>query len=115
MVPEPQHRNRLIFGLFAVDGHTGELFKGGIPIRLPGQPFQILIALLETPGDLVTREQLRDRIWRDGRNVDFEHSLNVAVNRLRRALSDSADEPRYIETVPGKGYRFIGTLEVSPP
>ncbi len=115
MASQPQQRNRLVFGPFEVDHRTGELFKHGIPIRLPGQPFQILIALLESPGELITREQLRDRIWGDGRNVDFEHGMNVAVNRLRRALSDSADEPRYVETVPGKGYRFIGTVEGSAP
>ena len=101
MASQPQQRNRLGFGPFEVDHRTGELFKHGIPIRLPGQPFQILIALLESPGELITREQLRDRIWGDGRNVDFEHGMNVAVNRLRRALSDSADE-RYVETV-GQG------------
>jgi DNA-binding winged helix-turn-helix (wHTH) protein/tetratricopeptide (TPR) repeat protein len=115
MVTQPQHGNRLAFGPFEVDRHTSELFKGEIQLRLPGQPFQILLALLESPGDLITREQLRDQIWRDGRTVDFEHSLNVAVNRLRRVLSDSADEPRYIETVPGKGYRFIGTVEGATP
>jgi DNA-binding winged helix-turn-helix (wHTH) protein/tetratricopeptide (TPR) repeat protein len=115
MVTQQQHRNRLTFGPFEVDRHSGELFKGGSLIRLPGQPYQILITLLESPGELITREQLRDQIWRDGRNVDFDHSLNVAVNRLRRALSDSADEPRYVETVPGKGYRFIGAVEENLP
>ncbi len=113
MVTQPQQRNRLAFGPFEVDCHTGELFKGGILLRLPGQPYQVLIALLERPGELITREQLRDQIWRDSRNVEFEHSLNVAVNRLRRVLSDSADEPRYVETVPGRGYRFIGTVQGS--
>ncbi len=111
MMKPQQHLNRLAFGPFEVDRQTGELFKSGILIRLPGQPFQILLALVENAGELITREHLRDQIWRDGRNVDFEHSLNVAVNRLRRALCDSADEPRYIETVSGKGYRFIGKVE----
>ncbi len=116
MSPQPQHRSRFVFGKFEVDRHTGELFKSGIRIRLPGQPFQILLTLLMNPGELVTREQLRDQIWGgDGTNVDFEHSLNVAVNRLRRALSDSADEPRYVETVSGKGYRFMGTVEGGAP
>ncbi len=115
MVTPQQRRNRLSFGPFEVDRQTGELFKGGTPIRLPGQAFQILLALLEVPGELITREQLRDQIWPDGRSVGFEHSLNVAVNRLRGALSDSAEEPRYVETVPGKGYRFIGTVEGSAP
>ncbi len=115
MASQPQQRNRFVFGPFEVDPYTGELFKYGVPVRLPGQPFQILIALLDNPGELITREQLRDKIWSDGRNVDFEHSLNVAVNRLRRTLSDSADEPRYVETVPGRGYRFIGSLEGGAP
>ena len=70
---------------------------------------------MDRPGELIAREQLRAQIWLDGRNVDFEHSLNVAVNRLRRVLNDSADEPRYVETVPGKGYRFIATVEGSAP
>ncbi len=115
MLTQPQRRERLAFGPFEVDLRSAELFKNGILIRLPGQPFRILVALLENAGELVTREQLRQLIWRDGTNVDFEHSLNVAVNRLRRALCDSADEPRYIETVPGKGYRFIQTVEGGAP
>lgn len=115
MATQPQRSHRLAFGLFEVDRHTGELFKSGIRIRLPGQPFQVLLVLMDNGGELVTREQLREQIWHDGRNVDFEHSLNVAVNRLRRALSDSADEPRYIETVSGKGYRFIAAVEGSAP
>ncbi|MBV8895753.1 MAG: winged helix-turn-helix domain-containing protein [Acidobacteriaceae bacterium] len=114
MATQPQPRYRFAFGPFEVDGYTGQLSKSGIRIRLPGQPFQILLALLAHPGQLVTRQQLRDRIWRDGTNVDFEHSLNVAVNRLRRALNDSAESPRYIETVPGRGYRFIGVLDEPP-
>ncbi len=114
MATQQQRPYRFVFGLFEVDGHTRQLFKSGIRIRLPGQPFQILWALLTHPGQLVTRQQLRDQIWGDSTNVDFEHSLNVAVNRLRRALSDSADAPRYIETVPGRGYRFIGVIEEAP-
>lgn len=114
MATQPQQRHRFVFGPFEVDSYTGQLSKHGIRIRLPGQPFQILLALLTHPGQLVTRQQLRNQIWGDGTNVDFEHSLNVAVNRLRRALSDSADQPRYIETVPGRGYRFIGALDEVP-
>ena len=67
--------------------------------------------LLKTPGELVTREQLREQIWGEGTFVDFEHGLNAAMNKLRRALGDSAENPRYIETMPGRGYRFIGTLD----
>ncbi|MCC6368910.1 MAG: PD40 domain-containing protein [Bryobacterales bacterium] len=101
---------RLAFGPFEVHASTGELLKGGIRIRLPAQPFSILLLLLRTPGELVTREQLREQIWGEGTFVDFEHGLNAAMNKLRRALGDSAEEPRYIETIPGRGYRFIGTL-----
>jgi eukaryotic-like serine/threonine-protein kinase len=105
-VPSP-----LAFGPFEVNTAPPELLKGGVRIRLSGQPFQILLALLARPGDLVTREQLRDEVWNKGTFVDFEHGLNAAMNKLRRALSDSAEAPRYIETVPGQGYRFIATLE----
>jgi Tol biopolymer transport system component/DNA-binding winged helix-turn-helix (wHTH) protein len=117
MVTQPQSPSRLAFGPFEVDPAADELLKGGTRIRLPGQPFQILLMLLAHPGEVVTREQLRDQIWNEGTFVDFEHGLNAAMNKLRRALGDSADNPRYIETVPGRGYRFIGTLEhrLRPP
>jgi DNA-binding winged helix-turn-helix (wHTH) protein/Tfp pilus assembly protein PilF len=101
----------LRFAPFDVDPRTGELRKYGARVRLSGQPVQILILLLDARGELVTREELRQRLWSDGTFVDFEHGLNAAINKLRRALGDAADRPRYIETVPGRGYRFIGTLE----
>jgi len=108
----PNHLPLLLtFGPFQVNTSTGELSKGGTRVRLPAQPFAILLLLLKTPGELVTREQLREQIWAEGTFVDFEHGLNAAVNKLRRALNDSADNPRYIETVSGRGYRFIGNLE----
>src|SRR5208283_1081237 len=110
MQTQPKIPARLAFGPFEVNAAGGELFKSGIPIRLPAQPFQILLLLLAHPGDLVTREELRERVWADGTFVDFEHSLNVAMNRLRRALSDSAENPRYIQTLPGRGYRFIDSV-----
>ena len=102
---------RVTFGPFEVNTSTGELLKGGTRVRLPAQPFAILLVLLKTPGELVTREQLRDQVWAEGTFVDFEHGLNAAMNKLRRALSDSAENPRYIETTPGRGYRFIGMLD----
>jgi len=111
MASQPQSATRLAFGPFEVNVAAGELVKSGVRIRLPGQPFQILLLLLRHPGEVVTREQLRDEIWSDGTFVDFEHGLNVAMNKLRRALSDSAERPRYIETVPGRGYRFIGSVQ----
>jgi len=114
MANQPQSAARLAFGPFEVNAVTGELRKTGIRIRLAGQPFRILLALLADPGALVTREQLRDQLWADTTFVDFEQGLNAAVNRLRRALGDSAEKPRYIETVTGRGYRFIGSLEPEP-
>jgi Tol biopolymer transport system component/DNA-binding winged helix-turn-helix (wHTH) protein len=101
----------LRFGPFTVDLHTHEFRKNSVRIRLVGQPFEILAELLRRPGELVTREQLRERLWPGDTFVDFDHGLNAAVNKLREALCDSADDPRYIETLPRRGYRFIGTLE----
>jgi len=108
---EARSSSRYVFGPFEADHATGELRKSGVRIRLPGQPFQILLVLLENAGEIVSREYLRERIWGQGTFVDFEHGLNAAVNRLRRALGDSAESPRYIQTVTGCGYRFVGTLE----
>lgn len=99
------------FETFELNLRTGELRKGGVRIRLQEQSFQVLVALLERPGKLVTREALRERLWPDGTFVDFEKSLNIAVSKLRQALGDSADEPRFIETLPRRGYRFIGPVE----
>ncbi len=104
-------KSHLRFGPFEVDLATRELSKSGTRIRLSGQPFAILAALLEHPGELVTRDQLRKRIWSEDTFVDFSHGLNAAVNKLREALCDSADEPRYIETLPRRGYRFIAPVE----
>lgn len=107
--------NRVRFGPFLADLRTHELWKEGIRLRLSGQPFQVLEILLERPGDLVSRDDLRSRIWKDDTFVDFSHGLNAAVNKLREALSDSAQEPRYIETLPRRGYRFIATVEQVGP
>jgi len=106
MLPN-QLPERLTFGLFEVNTSTGELLKGGTRVRVPAQPFAILLLLLKNHGDLVTREQLREGIWGKGTFVGFEHGLNAAMNKLWRALGDSAENPRYIETVPGRGYRFV--------
>ncbi|MBA2304384.1 MAG: winged helix-turn-helix domain-containing protein, partial [Acidobacteria bacterium] len=99
------------FGPFEVNAHTGELRKRGVRVRLSGQPFQILLLLLARPGNLVTRDELREQLWSDGTFVDSEHGLNAAINKLRRALGDAAERPHYIETLTGRGYRFIGTIE----
>ena len=104
--PDPLVR----FGAFQLDLRTGELRKAGVRINLPDQPFQVLKTLLDRPGDLVTREELRQRLWPAETFVDFEHGLNAAVRRLRDALGDSADVPRFVETLPRRGYRFIAPV-----
>jgi len=101
----------LRFGNFQADLRSGELRKEGRKVRLQEQPFQILVILLEHPGEVVTREELHRELWPGDTFVDFEHGLNNAVNRLREALSDSADSPRFIETLPRRGYRFIAPVE----
>jgi len=110
----PAGHRTVQFGVFEVDLRAGELRKHGAKVRLQEQPLQILQMLLEHPGDVITREELQRRIWPADIFVDFDHGLNNAVKRLREALADSAETPRYIETLPRKGYRFIGTLTASP-
>ena len=102
------------FGTYELDLSSGELRKNGLKVRLTGQPFQILAILLERPGELVTREELQKRLWPGDTFVDFDRGLNAAVNRVREALGDSAENPRFVETLPKRGYRFIGQVEVSP-
>ena len=99
------------FGVFEVNRTTGELRKGGVRIRLQDQPFQILLMLLERPGEVVTREEIQGRLWPEGTFVEFEHSIGTAVKKLRQALGDDADTPRYIETLPRRGFRFIAPVE----
>jgi len=96
------------FGPFELDTQCGQLRKDGVGLKLQGQPIQILEILLEKPGQLVTREEIRQRLWTSDTFVDFDHSLNTAVKKLRQTLGDEADTPRYIETLPKRGYRFIG-------
>jgi TolB-like protein/DNA-binding winged helix-turn-helix (wHTH) protein/Tfp pilus assembly protein PilF len=102
------------FGVFELDLRSGELQKQGRKIRLEGQPVQVLMCLLENPGELVTREELHRKLWPADTFVNFEHGLNAAVKRLRQALSDSADNPRFIETLPRRGYRFIAPVQIVP-
>src|SRR5204862_6776508 len=99
------------FGTFEVDLRARELRKGGIRIRLQDQPFEILAMMLDRPGDVGTREDLSQRLWPAGTFVDFERSLNAAVKRLRAALGDEADNPRFVETLHKRGYRFIAPIE----
>ncbi len=97
---------------FEVDLRSGELRKAGVKLKFGGQPFQVLTILLERPGEVVTREELQKRLWPDT-FVDVDHNLNTAINKIREVLGDSAESPRFVETLPRRGYRFIGELE--PP
>jgi len=101
------------FGIFEVNLEARELRKHGVRVKIRGQPFEILSLLIEHPGEVVTREQLRERLWQTDTFVDFEHSLNTAVKKLRAALGDSPENSRYIETIPRLGYRFIAPIEAS--
>src|SRR4029079_11004054 len=98
------------FATFELDVRSRELRQGSSCVRLQDQPFEILRLLLERPGDVITRDELQQRLWPDGTFVDFEHSLNAAVKRLRAVLGDDADNPRFVETLPRRGYRFIASL-----
>src|SRR5450631_1349604 len=113
-MPDPLNQNRIFrFGVFEFDGNTGELRKDGkVRPRLQGQPLEVLLLLIERSGQVVTREDLRLQLWPADTFVDYDHSLNAAVNKLREALSDSADNPRFIQTIPRRGYRFIASIEV---
>jgi Tol biopolymer transport system component/DNA-binding winged helix-turn-helix (wHTH) protein len=101
---------KLCFGVFEVDLRAGELRKSGVRMKLQGQPFKMLAILLERPGELVTREELRERIWGSDTVVDFDHGIGVAVNKVREALGDAADRPRYVETLAKRGFRFISPV-----
>jgi len=115
-VPNPSESVSLVrFGPFEVDFRAGELLKNGRRIRLQYQPLQVLAMLLETPGAVISREELRSRLWPGDTFVDFDHGLNNAINRLREALNDSADAPRFIETLPRRGYRFVAEVRSDAP
>lgn len=100
------------FGVFEADAASGELRKAGVRLRLQDQPFQVLLVLLERTGDVVTREELRQKLWPADMFVDFDHSLNTIINKLREVLNDSASNPRFIETLAKRGYRFLVPVEV---
>ena len=115
-MPAPADKLRVVhFGVFEVDLQEAELRKSGIRIKLQEQPFQILTMFLERPGQTVTREELRQKLWPADTFVDFDHGLNAAIRRLREALDDSADTPRFIETVARRGYRFIAPVDGRAP
>src|SRR5437764_544747 len=101
------------FGLFEAEIQTGELRKQGFKVKLQEQPFQVLVMLLERPGEVVTRDELKRSLWPADTYVDFEGGLNRAINRLREALGDDAERPRFIETLPRRGYRFVAPVETA--
>lgn len=110
-MPDGQTGRRYRFGVFEADAATGELRRQGIRLRLNAQPFQVLLLLLERPGELLTREEISRRLWPEDTFVDYEHGVNSAVNRIREAIGDSAANPRFIETLARRGYRFIAPVE----
>jgi DNA-binding winged helix-turn-helix (wHTH) protein len=113
-MPEARSAGKTVrFGVFEADLVSGELRKNGSLIRLQEQPFQILVLLLERPGELVSRDDLRSKLWSSDTFVDFDHSLNTAVNKLREALGDAASNPRFVQTVARRGYRFIAPVQES--
>jgi TolB-like protein/DNA-binding winged helix-turn-helix (wHTH) protein/Flp pilus assembly protein TadD len=115
MEENQQPDGRLRFGVFEVDLRAGELRKHGLRIRLQEQPFQVLAMLLEHPGEVVTREELQKRLWPVDTFVDFDHGLNKAVNKIRDALGDSPESPRFVETVARRGYRFLAEVKTADP
>jgi Tol biopolymer transport system component/DNA-binding winged helix-turn-helix (wHTH) protein len=115
MRPSSSNFQRIAFDRFEVDLRSGELRKNGRRLRLQAQPFQLLVLLLERPGEVVTREDICRQLWQADTFVDFDHSLGTAINKIREALGDSADNPKYIETHPKRGYRFIGRISLEPP
>lgn len=108
---EIQPARRYRFGVFEADATTGELRRKGVRIKLHSQPFQVLVMLLDRPGELLTREEISRELWPDGTFVDYEHGVNSAVNRLRDALGDKANNARFIETLARRGYRFVAPVE----
>lgn len=110
-MPEGGPKAQIVrFGTFEADLREGRLSKAGIRIRLQEQPFQILALLLERPGQLVTREEIREKLWAKDTFVEFDDALNTAVRKLRVGLNDSADNPRFLETIPRRGYRFLAPV-----
>src|SRR6266852_5883973 len=110
-LPNPAHSSHIRrFEQFELDLRTAEIFKEGKRIKLQEQPCQVLVLLIERPGELVSREELRKKLWPNDTFVDFDHGVNIAINKLRDALGDSPEKPRFIETLPRRGYRFIAPV-----
>lgn len=112
---DPRQAQRYRFGVFEADAATGELRRQGIRVKLNAQPFQILVMLLERPGQLITRDEISRVLWPEGTFVDYEHGVNSAVNRIREALGDTAGSPRFVETLARRGYRFLAPVERIDP
>jgi cholera toxin transcriptional activator len=108
---DPQPARRYRFGVFEADAASGEVRRQGLRIKLNAQPFQVLLMLLDRPGELLTREEISRQLWPDGTFVDYEHGVNSAINRIREALGDTAGNPRFIETLARRGYRFVAPVE----
>ena len=102
------------FGVFEVDADAGELRRSGVPVRLSPQPFKLLVLLLSRPGRLIRREEIRRELWPEGTYVDFDQGVNFAIKQVREALGDTAEQPRYVQTVPKRGYRFIAPVIGGP-
>ena len=114
-MPEVQQDRKLRFDAFEFDPGTGELLKKGQAIRLQGQPARLLALLVGRPGELITRADIQKELWPDGRFVEFEHAINTAVKKVREALEDDPENPRFVETLPKLGYRFLATVERNTP
>src|SRR5579863_9015583 len=115
MAAEGQTARIIRFDVFEVDLRAGQLRKHGFRVRLQEQPFAVLLLMLERPGEAITREEFRHKLWPAETFVDFDHGLNNAINRLREALCDSAEKPLFIETLPRRGYRFIAPIALEGP
>jgi DNA-binding winged helix-turn-helix (wHTH) protein len=113
-MPDPRPARRYRFGAFEADATTGELRKQGIRMKLKAQPFQVLLMFLERPGELLTRDEISRELWPDGTFVDYDHGVNSAVNRIREVLGDTASNPRFVETLARRGYRFLTPVEAIP-
>src|SRR5207253_3405850 len=115
-MPDAKHASSVHrFAAFEINLHSGQLRKKGMRLRLSGQPFQVLAVLVERPGEVVTREELHSKLWPADTFVDFDHGLNNAVARIREVLDDSSETPRYVETIPRRGYRFIAPVANGRP
>jgi DNA-binding winged helix-turn-helix (wHTH) protein len=110
-VSPPPIPTKIRFDTFELDPTSGELRKSGILLKLQPQPFRVLLLLIERAGQVVSREEIQRRLWTESTFVDFEHGINFSINQIRRALADNAEKPRYVETLPKRGYRFICVVE----